>query len=716
MNTNIKHIIPTPLYEKREDKKIKIGRICLADFKLVFESEGLVYSSAKDYILKKLEEHCATKTFDGDYIISFRIDENDKRLADKSDESYAISVGESEANLVSKTDRGTYYAAVTFIDLLEVRGEGVYLPVCEIVDSPKFKTRGPYFESRYNEFMTLDDWCGAVDYLAGMKDNIMCVGAYTCWSYQYDKQFSEFLYLPIDKRPELKIATPRKYYSVKNERWVVKEPELPTMVKEDFFGELVKYGKTKNVEVFPLFNSLGHNTVLPRIYPEVSAVDENGNKTGFGMCTRNPKTYELMFDIYDSIVDKYLLPNGVYSINIGLDEVQPMTALDKEGKRWRREPFCKCEKCRNAEFIDLFCEYVIELLKYLKKKGMKNVYICYDMLFNAGILNEKFEQMLKDNDVYDITVIVWWGYGAGPDFFRGKGDMVNGLFRSIIMPMAGYENWTCFSDNTENIAEDAALAEKIGAEGMFSYCTYDKMYEYNNLYHADACWSPTNGDFLAHRDNFVNNYLQNIYSESSDEALAAWLYIQHFMHPYNYSENPPHNAEYMPYGFSYVKSDTAYPREYLSELFVKIEKDKERHLGYLREFTARAETALSFFNSSKAAVSKKSEFIKLNITHLSTQYKMILTLFELYERCKVKAVSKAELARVFDELIANHRALMLMHENIRLQSTLHHPLRILSTVLEYLCECRERIVSGEIDGYYPAKMIDKNAPVFEFLR
>ncbi len=46
MNTNRKHIIPTPLYEKREDKKIKIGRICLADFKLVFESEGLVYSSA----------------------------------------------------------------------------------------------------------------------------------------------------------------------------------------------------------------------------------------------------------------------------------------------------------------------------------------------------------------------------------------------------------------------------------------------------------------------------------------------------------------------------------------------------------------------------------------------------------------------------------------------------------------------------------------------
>jgi len=61
-------------------------------------------------------------------------------------------------------------------------------------------------------------------------------------------------------------------------------------------------------------------------------------------------------------------------------------------------------------------------------------------------------------------------------------------------------------------------------------------------------------------------------------------------------------------------------------------------------------------------------------------------------------------------------ALMLAHENTRLSSTLHHPLRILSTVLEYLSECRERIAADEFDGYYPDKMIDRDAPVFGFLR
>lgn len=48
------------------------------------------------------------------------------------------------------------------------------------------------------------------------------------------------------------------------------------MYGEDYFGNMIAYGKTKNVEIIPLFNSLGHNTVIPRLMPEISAVNENG--------------------------------------------------------------------------------------------------------------------------------------------------------------------------------------------------------------------------------------------------------------------------------------------------------------------------------------------------------------------------------------------------------------------------------------------------------
>ncbi|NLC43306.1 MAG: hypothetical protein GX783_03380, partial [Clostridiales bacterium] len=64
------------------------------------------------------------------------------------------------------------------------------------------------------------------------------------------------------------------YYSPKEDAWIDNE-QLPPMFKEDFLGELIAYGKTKAVSVFPLVNSYGHNTLIPAQYPEVSAKDEN---------------------------------------------------------------------------------------------------------------------------------------------------------------------------------------------------------------------------------------------------------------------------------------------------------------------------------------------------------------------------------------------------------------------------------------------------------
>jgi hypothetical protein len=83
------------------------------------------------------------------------------------------------------------------------------------------------------------------------------------------------------------------------------------MAKEDFFGELVAYGKSKGVEVLPLWNSLGHNTLIPTKYPETAPL-VGGERSRCGFCVSSPKTYELLFDIYDTIINKYLAPNGIF--------------------------------------------------------------------------------------------------------------------------------------------------------------------------------------------------------------------------------------------------------------------------------------------------------------------------------------------------------------------------------------------------------------------
>nr|MBQ4320048.1 family 20 glycosylhydrolase [Clostridia bacterium] len=270
-------------------------------------------------------------------------------------------------------------------------------------------------------------------YLASMKYNQVTVGVYGCWGYQYDNIIQEYLYIPFKGYPQLQTPRQIKYYSVAERKWIYKKNILPTMFTDDYFGDLVAYGKKHNIKVKPLFNSLGHNTLIPRIIPEISAKDENGELTGRGFCTSNPETYKVMFDLYDEIIDRYLAPNGVDAMEIGMDEVSVNN-------------FCKCEKCREKSHGDIIIDYVIELCKHLKAKGMKSVYIYHDMIMGLDVINgtNQFEHAItheeifnrfKEADVADVAVIDWWSYSTDPNLFRGK--ELSTYFRAITTPFNG---------------------------------------------------------------------------------------------------------------------------------------------------------------------------------------------------------------------------------------------------------------------------------------
>src|SRR5699024_1465358 len=159
--------------------------------------------------------------------------------------------------------------------------------------------------------------------------------------------------------------------------------------------------------VFPLFNSYGHNTLIPSQYPEVSAKDENGEPSLTGFCTANPKTYEIMYNIYDEIIDKYLVPNGIDSFHVGLDEVWDGIAQNAEDIFKDCSPWCKCPKCRNISHSDLIINHAIKLLKHLKSRDMKNIYMYHDMIIRPGGKagptedTETMAQALKENDLMD---------------------------------------------------------------------------------------------------------------------------------------------------------------------------------------------------------------------------------------------------------------------------------------------------------------------------
>lgn len=705
MNT----FFPTPREVTDSGKYVKIASLTRSGFTVKSKGNGDILTSAVEYLTEAFGKKCAIlPPFEGKYSISFSVSKRDERFEGKGDEAYAISITEKGAKLVSSTERGSYYAAVTLAELLEVRGNGVYLPILELVDYPKFSKRGVMVESRYNDFMTLDDWKAAVDDFAKLKLNKMEVAVYGCWSMQYDGKRTEHQYIPFKSIPEFNNPKAIKFYSVKAGEWVNIPETQPNMYKEDFLGEVIAYGKKKNVEVFPLFNSLGHNTLLPRVMPEISAKDADGNPMHNGFCTSCEKTYETLFTLYDELIDRYLAPNGITSFAVGLDEVTDAA-------------FCKCPECAKKEKQDIFINHAIRLLKYLKGKGMKEVYVYNDMFFYTfDNLDEKLAQRFKDAGVYDIMVLDWWNYGASVDFFRGLAHKINRSFeKSIIRPMSGYWHWQGWSDYTQNIAECAVAVEQHDFDGMISYSSYEPCLDYNYTYLSEACWSPVGDEERAYVD-FAGKYFKRSYPDNSEEALGAWMHIRHRLHPFNYTEKPPANSEFAQYSYSYKKADMDYPRNHIAEIIAKIDGDPDRYLTYLKELRARSAKALEFFASPKAASSHLNENIVATINEQYTYSSECLTLYRIYKESPTGTLSNAEIKASVKELIRARKAHMLIVENSRLESIRHQTLRMMTINLEYLWEMLAKIEEADAQGkqfvYDPEATLDRTSPVFKFLR
>ncbi len=712
-----KHILPTPVEYNATGAAAEIARVSQAGFTFIADEKSAV---AKEYIERALKSAAAVNPpYDGNYKITLKIDETDSRIAGKGSEAYAISVSEREAIIVGASEVGVFYAAITLTKMIDISGERVLLPISELVDYPKFETRGMYFECRFNDFMTLDDWKCAVDDFAALKINKMVIGLYGCWPMQYDKQLSQFMHLNLDCAPKIKVARTKKYYSVKQEKWINEEPEYSTMYKENYFAELVEYGKKNHVEVVPLFNSLGHNSLLPEVYPEISAKDEGGNPTGYGMCLSDDKTIKFMTEIYDEIIDKYVFPFGNDSFALGMDEVWPLEGIDKNDLKKKFSPHCRCEKCRGTEPSEMMIQYTIKLLKHLKNRGIKNGYIYHDMFFyEYDILNADLAQRFKDEGVYDIAVMDWWSYSnLEKEVYRGRFADVNGAFRSTAKPMAGYENWRYYTDYTRNVKYLCALAEKHGFEGMIGYTTYEPMLDYNYRYFAECVWNGSDDKYF---ESYIDKYFENFYGRRAETAKKLYEDYIATVLPHEDDKASGILPWLNQYTYAQIIEEQDYPRDHIAELRDKLDANKELYLPYLDKCVEVSDAALAFFTSSKANSSANNDNIVTNIkTHrvLANEARM---LYKMQDASAAGNMTAAEALDIIEELISDRRDLMLSLENVRRKSTLPTPLRIMTIALEYLLEAKaavEKQISENAEFKFEMKSVaDSNAPVFEFIR
>lgn len=521
-------------------------------------------------------------------------------------QGYEIRADAQMVSLRGYGPLGLFYAVQTFCQIVRVQQNDVVVPAVRIQDWPDMATRGHFVESRYgSNLMTLADWQAVVDNMAEMKMNHLIVSVYGCWCVQYDGRVSEYLYVPFKQYEKLQTPVVTRYYSAENEAWVEGE-QLPPMFEQDFFGDLVAYGKARAVTVLPLFNSFGHNTLIPAQYPEVSAKDKDGEPTLTGFCTANPQTYEMLFAMYDHIVDNYLLPNGVDSFHIGLDEVGDGIAQNSQDIKRVRSPWCQCEKCAGHDRSDLFIRHAIRLMLHLKEKGMKHIYMYSDMLIPHGTYSTKdysakMQMAILENNLEKEAVIDWWTYSDEKDKLMFQSTRPEQGLRRTVKPWNGYYHWTVLSHPLRNIYLLAEIGYKEQVEGMLSYSAWDLSFDRNNAAQASFAWNfQGSGDL----DAFRKAYVENRFSDGADNAFQAFDLLEKAASSQNgkQADGTPlinrlsllqHEVSY--YFYSYVRADRPYPRCYPGEALEKLATNKATYRSLINELAALSEKARDLF-------------------------------------------------------------------------------------------------------------------------
>ncbi len=508
---------------------------------------------------------------------------------------------------------GLYYGTVTLKQCLKPDGSDglLRLPQMKIVDWPDLETRGHFMESRYgSNLMELDDWKHVIDNMADMKMNQLVVSVYGCWCVQYDGRVSEYFYLPVKKYPKLKTPVITRFYSPAAGKWI-DGGKLPPMYEKDFFGELIAYGSTHGITVFPLFNSFGHNTLIPACYPEVSAIDENGKAALTGFCTSDPNTYEMLFSIYDEIIDRYLAPNGIDSFHIGMDEVWDGIAHNKDDIYRIRSPWCKCPECSARDRKALFIDHAVRLLKHLKGRGMKNIYMYHDMLIGhggqargavSGESCEDFVSALKDNDLLDVIVIDWWSYSAFKEKLMFASTRPDLGLRHTVKPWNGYYHWTILTNSVSNSRLLAEMGVSEGAEGMQSYSAWDLSYDRNHCGQADFSW---NFKGAGTEEDVMRHYAWHHFGAKADRAEKAFRQMDLVVEDKigKYDNGTPVLSRYSLmlrtlsyYFYSYVQAGKPYPRVFPGEGLSTLYPKRREILNELLQISSLAKEARSIFD------------------------------------------------------------------------------------------------------------------------
>lgn len=292
-------------------------------------------------------------------------------------EAYVLSVKKDVILCKASTPAGLFYGMQSLLQLLPPEVEGTALngkitgwtvPVCEIVDAPRFAYRGVHLDP-CRHFQDVETVKRQIDLMASYKINHMH------WHLTEDQGWR----IEIKKYPKLTSVGARR---VEGDGSIHQG-----FYTQDEIREVVEYARQRHVAVVPELEIPGHELAAIAAYPELSCTEEPitpriiWGVEDIVMCPGKEKMFEFMQDVIDEMVE--LFPYELF--HIGGDE-SPRGEWEKCPKCQQRikELGYKDEPKRPKE-AQLQSYVVGRIGEYLAKKGRR--IIGWDEILEGGNLD-----------------------------------------------------------------------------------------------------------------------------------------------------------------------------------------------------------------------------------------------------------------------------------------------------------------------------------------
>lgn len=406
---------------------------------------------------------------------------------------YELEIKGSEVFIRTPYQAGTVWAAQTLSLLFNMMFKGRAVPNLVIRDWPVVPLRGMVMDADWGtERMSTAEWFQALDYMSAMHLNLCGIGVYDCRpdvrAYQTNRP-CEFLMSAIHEEPlpgDPVSKSRLRYYNVKYDRWYDREV-APVLAENNEFADVLTYGRERGITIFPAMNLFGRSTLLPRLIPALSACNEKGKPTGYGLCLSSNAARGALEEFLGAFLEMHF-PDGVEYFHLGFDDLSDIHPHAEDGAP--ESVWCQCAKCRKSTHAKLFAQFLQWIVGYLTGKGVGKVVLYSDQLLQGEkLLGADLEKLLKDATFASKIVIDWEDPGNELKTKLVKNtEKKFALTTAWLSPRANRGNYGCFTRNLEGVDAFVRKAMKDKAEGVVVRGQFDPAYLEQLAMLGVRCW------------------------------------------------------------------------------------------------------------------------------------------------------------------------------------------------------------------------------------